>query len=171
MTKQDLILNKMRELQDTMNTLSYDFVEQYQVEDINYLGDLFHEFADSNTSIYYSEQREFYDNNIDACNDAINEYYGSFSEFVKSLENDINSLDELIDKAGALGEFYSNYNELCENEEDIIRYYVLENVLEFDDYFTFEEIEKIIFDLEYFSDYDYSYIDDVEELRDYLNIW
>lgn len=171
MTKQDLILNKMRELRDTMYAPSYDFVKQYQAEDINYLSGLFHDYADENVSIYYDEQRDFYYKNIDICNDAIKEFYGSFSEFVKAYESEIRDLDDLICKAGAIGEFYRNYNELCEDEEDIIRYYILENVLEFDDYFTFEEIEKIIFDLEYFSDYDnYNYINDVEELRDYLNV-
>lgn len=114
-----ILSEKIEEIKSNLNSISKDFIEDYKNQGIYYIDDEFNRYADSNTSIYYDEQRDFYYNNIDACNGAIREYYINFSEFAKSCEDDIYDLDDLICKAGALGEYREFYNSLNDDSDKI----------------------------------------------------
>lgn len=51
-----------------------DFLNEYGASDNGYICDLVSEFADSNTSIYYTDIKNFIINNFDAVEDAINQF-------------------------------------------------------------------------------------------------
>ena len=50
-----------------------NFINEYGASDSGYICDLISGFADSNTSIYYTDIKNFIVNNLDAVTDAINE--------------------------------------------------------------------------------------------------
>jgi hypothetical protein len=51
-----------------------DFINEYGASDRGYICDLIQAFADSNTSIYYCDIKNFIVNNIEAVEDAINQF-------------------------------------------------------------------------------------------------
>ena len=59
---------------ENMNEYSQDFINDYDATYNDYFCDAFSAFADNNTSIYYNQIRDFMKNNIEAVNDAINEF-------------------------------------------------------------------------------------------------
>ena len=105
------IKNEIEAIKDDAIDYVCDFIEQYSYITTRYISDAFNEFADSNTSIYYSDQREYYYNNTDECLDAIKWNYGSLSEFMACFP-DIYDLDDAICKAGMIGEYEKIYNDI-----------------------------------------------------------
>lgn len=108
-----------REIEQYAEEQVLDFVSDYELQNINYLDDSFREFADNNTSLYYSEQREYYNEHRNECEDALLEYYdGDF------IANKIKKegIDSLICFCGAIGEYNNIFNELSQNEEDVKNY-------------------------------------------------
>ena len=77
------------ELSDT----SKDFVGEHSADESSYLDDAFREFADSNTSIYYSDQRQYFNEHTEECENSLLESYDSDSiaDYIKN-----NGLDGLI---------------------------------------------------------------------------
>jgi hypothetical protein len=58
---------------EQLSEKAQDFINEYGATDSGYICDLITEFADSNTSIYYYDIKNFIINNLDAVTDAINE--------------------------------------------------------------------------------------------------
>lgn len=115
-----------KELENIMNDSSIDFVNDYAIENNSYLCDAFTEFSDNRVSVYYSDQREFYFNNRELCNDALIEFGYDLNDFIKEGYD----LDDLICKAGAVGEYQKNYCELSEDEEEIKKLLVINYLIE-----------------------------------------
>lgn len=121
MEKQQRIEELKKEIEDLMEEMNgsqLDFIDQYMVtyhrnnneitktfESLIYLDDAMHEFADSEVSVYYSDQREYYYNNQAACDNAFREYEYNLNDFY--------SIDDALCKAGAVGWYAEVYDALC----------------------------------------------------------
>ena len=51
---------EIEELESQLNERGRDFYNDYDITNIKYLSDAFHEYADSNVSIYYCDIEEYY---------------------------------------------------------------------------------------------------------------
>lgn len=139
--KKDILENKFEELKNEMSdTYALDFANNYGVSDSNYICDAITEFADNNTSIYYSEQREYYNDNPEECERALLELYDpeSIADFIKD-----SGLDSLICKAGALGEYEAISGEIYEELENIILYIIIGYLLDADRESLFDSLEDL----------------------------
>ena len=112
----DLIKKTKENTLENINDISRDFVNDNSLERIDYLSDAFTECADYFTSIYYADQRDYFNDHTEECENALLELYGSdtLADLIKS-----EGLDGLICKAGACGEYEANLNELYEDEDEI----------------------------------------------------
>ena len=115
-----------KEIERNLSDYSLDFANCYSLESGAYISDAINEFADNNTSIYYSDQKEFYYNNNDLCNNALIELGYDLNQMIK----DGSSLDDLICKAGAIGEYCAIENTLNSELEDIIKLMIINYVIE-----------------------------------------
>ena len=104
-----------------VSTYTIDFVNEYDdLTNLSYINDSINEFADSNTSIYYSEQREFYNNHSDLCDNALLDYGYELKELLKD-----GSLNDAICKAGAIGEYHYICDSIYADEENVYKLYVI----------------------------------------------
>ena len=110
---------------EPMNDYSIDLVQELPSGNID---DSIWKFADANTSIYYNEQREFYFNNTDICEEALDEF-GYNGERLGDLLRECGDLDGLICKAGAIGEFLQIEREIWEDNEKIRELYALNEII------------------------------------------
>lgn len=119
--------NIIKNLENKMNDYSVDFVNDYYNADSMYLCDAISEFADSNTSIYYSEIMDFIAKNPEAVNDAINEFgwdgcgkdiykAGQMAEY-QDIQNDIYADIDNVIKLIAYKKAYHNYDIINPTEE------------------------------------------------------
>lgn len=119
-------------LEKGVDAYCLDFADNYGLNDNEYISDCISEFADNKTSIYYSDQKQFYYDNEDVCNEALIEFGYSLDDLLKEGY----LLDDLICKAGQIGEFYSIESELNNNLDDILKImiikYAIVNDLEID---------------------------------------
>ena len=115
---------EIEELENQLNERGKDFYNDYDITSTKYLGDLFHEFADYNTSIYYSDIEEYYKNHITESSEALKEYGYNLSDF--------EDLEEAMHKGSQLAEYSEIYNEVAENES------IFEELIE-----KFEELEEL----------------------------
>ena len=126
-----------RDLEEGLNSISLDFLRDYDLTSSSYLSDAFTEYADGATSIYYSDQRAYFNEHSTECEDALLELYDK-----ESIANIIKErgLDSLLCLAGACGEYNANYADLSEDEENITKLLVIRWLLK-NDIFTLEESE------------------------------
>jgi DNA repair exonuclease SbcCD ATPase subunit len=127
MNKQERIKElkkEIEELENQLNDWGKIFYEDYDITSIEYLSDAFHEYADYNTSIYYSDIEEYYKNHIQESCDALKEYGYTL--------NDFEDLEDAIHKGSQLAEYSEIYNELAENES------IFEELIE-----KLEELEEL----------------------------
>ena len=118
-------MKNLQELKDTLKTIkeglndiSLDFISDYEdITNNQYICDAFTEYADSNINVYSYNQREFYNNNVDLCERALLEDGYDIAEMMKNGAN----LDDIICKAGVCGWYRQNYDELSEDESEIIK--------------------------------------------------
>ena len=136
MTKERLEGTK-RDLEEGLNSISLDFLGDHDLTDSSYLSDAFTEYADGATSIYYSDQRAYFNEHSTECEDALIELYDPAS-LAEKIKNE--GLDSLICLAGACGEYNANYAELSEDEENIKKLLIIRWLLK-NDIFTLEESE------------------------------
>lgn len=115
---------EIEELESQLNERGQGFYNDYDIADIKYLDDAFHEYADSNVSIYYCDIEEYYKNHIQESSDALKEYGYNLSDF--------EDLEEAMHKGSQLAEYSEIYNELAENED------IFNEIIE-----KFEEIEEL----------------------------
>ena len=113
---------------ENLNGYSKDFITDYDADSSQYICDAISEFADSNTSIHYSDIEEFMSNNIDKVNDTISEFGwdGCGSD---------------LHRAGQLAEFCSIEQEIYDELEDVIKYIALDFIDSTDE--ANDEAEKI----------------------------
>ena len=100
---------EIEELESQLNERGREFYNDYDITNIKYLSDAFHEYADSNVSIYYSDIEEYYQNHIQESSDAL-------KEFGYTLE-DFDDLQDACRKGAQLAQYSEIYNEVAENED------------------------------------------------------
>lgn len=124
---------KIQELKNNLFIGDYgDNITNYNGN--TYICDAIAEIADCNTSIYYSDIKNFISNNVEAVENAINEFGwdGCGSDLMK---------------AGQMGEFVQIEQDLYNNLENILLYYAYEylsNAMDIDE--ITDEINKKIID-------------------------
>lgn len=129
------MLEKIKELKEEtyerMSDNAKDFVDDYDYhfDSIHHISDDFTEFADSHTSIYYEDQRNYYRNNTDECMNALRDFGFTLEDMAKEGLD----LDDMICKAGAVGEFREIENELYQDEDEIKEYILLTKLIDFMD--------------------------------------
>lgn len=122
--------NEINDLYEQLNERGQEFYNDYDITSIRYLSDAFHEYADSNVSIYYSDIEEYYKNHIQESSDALQEYGYNLSDF--------EDLEEAMHKGSQLAEYSEIYNEVAENED--IFNEIIEKLEEIEE---LEELEKV----------------------------
>ena len=151
-----------------LNESSKDFVGDHSADESSYLSDAFMEFADSNTSIYYSDQRQYFNEHTEECENALLELYDSDSiaDYIKK-----NGLDGLICHAGAVGEYDSIYRELSDNEDEICQCLVIKYIIDNLDTYKECDIELIDEAIEDSTAYRINRIDDlIDNLNDITEV-
>lgn len=132
-----LIAKTKADTLENMNDISCEFVNENDLEGIDYLDDLFHEKADNETSVYYADQKQYFYDHPQECENALLEWYDS-----ESLADTIKDegLEALICKAGQCGEYQANSNKLYEDEDKIKEVLTLKYLEEHaDDFKGFKE--------------------------------
>ena len=118
-------MNNLQELRDTletikkyMNDISLDFINDYKnINSSGYINDAMIEHANENVGVYYYEQRDFYNNNVELCSRAFYEDGYDVNEMIQEGY----TLDDITCKAGASGWYRQNLEELYEDESEIIK--------------------------------------------------
>ena len=115
-----------------------DFINEYGASDSGYICDLTTEFADSNTSIYYSEIKNFIINNFEAVENAINEFGwgGCGSDLYK---------------AGQMAEFLTIERAIYDELADIVKHLAIEyitNVYDNIEVADSEQLNELLSELE-----------------------
>ena len=150
-----------------INSVSIDFINDHDLSDSQYLCDAFSEFSDSNTSVYYCDQRTYFNEHQEECEDALLELYDSDSlaDIIKTR-----GLDGLICHAGAIGEYESIYHQLNEDENSICILLVINHLL--DNFSNYEKnpIPNTAVD-ELLKDVECTNIDRISDLLDIVNDW
>lgn len=100
---------EIEELENELNERGKDFYNDYDITSTKYLSDLFHEYADSNTSIYYSDIEEYYKTHIVESSNAL-------KDFGYTL-NDFEDLEDAMHRGSQLAEYTEIYTELAVNED------------------------------------------------------
>lgn len=132
------------ELLENMAEFSIDFAGDHSINQNNYICDSIAEYADQATSVYYSDQKRFYEENSEFCDDKLEEYGYNLNELLKEC----GSLDKLISKAGAIGEFAQNESILFEDLDNIIKLMAYDYILKNNIVLSDEQIEELNNDLE-----------------------
>lgn len=148
MAKMVKVADLIAEMKKGMNDISIDFVTDYSGSD-GYICDLFTEFADGQTSIYYSDIIRFISENVEAVNDAIAEFGwdGCGSDLYK---------------AGQMAEFQQNEQLLYDDLTDICKLSALEMIAAVNDQISAEDWFSMEAELEYLDNNDYfSAVDDI----------
>lgn len=164
MTTREQLLEKRNILFNKLGGYSQSFESDYETSTTSYLEDLFTEFADNNTSIYYSGQRDFFNENPELCENALLEMYDadSIAEYIRD-----NGLDGLICHAGALGEYKEIYDELERDRDDILRVMVMDFILDFWENLDSLDFEKLEQAIDRVDAYIFSYVEEaIEDVRD-----
>lgn len=147
--------NLRKEIEEGLNDYSLDFVVDYSWNSYGYISDAISEFADRNTSIYYSEQRKFYYDNTELCENALLDFGYDLNQMLR--EGD--TLDDLICKAGAIGEYMQIENILNDELEDIIKILIIDYI----------EANNIQCDIDILDNIDTYKLQKFDDIIDYIN--
>lgn len=106
----------VKEIKVLMNELCLNDMEEQILEfsDGYYISDVFGDIARNNVSIYTSDLLSYLSNNIDDVNDNINDI-GFSGDILSHISN---------------AWYYNNIEELYGNMNDIVKYFVLDNIIE-----------------------------------------
>ena len=123
--RKEKILKEIEELKESLNEDQKDFFNDYmtkrvQVYDketdklqpvrkltsIAYLDDVMSEYADSQVSVYYYDQVNYYREHVAECMLSFNEWGCELKDF--------NDLEDAVAKAGVCGWYDEVYDNLCE---------------------------------------------------------
>ena len=124
MKKEDLIKKiegLKNDLRDQMCDEACGFCDCWEWYNIRYLSDAISEYADSNTNIYYSDQRDYFYKDPKRASDLLKEYGYELDSF--------NDLDDAICKAGAVMEYSDIESAIYNDLEDVKKYLLLSNIL------------------------------------------
>ena len=171
----EVLSNYKNTILEDINDISADFCgdyENYIESSDQYFCDAFNDYADNRVSVYYSDQKEFYFNNEDQCLEALDEF-GYTGETLSALLKDCGGLDELIAKAGAIGEYADNNNKLYEDEENIKRYLLLAYIVENWEQFSKGRLKRATLEewITFVDDVANANIERISDLIEYINEW
>lgn len=139
MENKDLLLNKRDDFTARMSNISVDFANDNGLDSSEFIDDAIQEYADNHVSIYYSEQKEFYDEHTELCEDALKEYGYDLNEMLKT-----NTLIDIIYKAGEVGEYKYNHDKLSDEIDDILRVMTIDYCIKKEIDLTPEQIDEMI---------------------------
>lgn len=108
-SKIEKLESEIKDLESQLNERGQEFYGEFDLLSVKYLSDAFAEFADSNTSIYYSDIEEYYKNHVKESSDALKEFGYNLSDF--------EDLDEAMRKGAQLAEYNEIYSKVAENED------------------------------------------------------
>lgn len=136
---------------ELLNEEAYDFVNTYNASDSAYFSDAVAEFADGRCNIYYEDQRKYFYDNAEYCENALLELLDneSIADYIKK-----NGLDGLICYAGVCGQYQKINEDIAEQQELIIRIMTAEYCLNISEYLEIEEIKEIAENLIYIDRFD-----------------
>lgn len=139
-------------LKDLYGTVSEDLAGcQYS----GYISDAIRESADVFTSIYRSDQRQFYYNNTELCMDALKELGYELKDF--------DDLDDALCKAGAVGEFMRLEREAYDELQNILNNYAINYILSNDIKITKKQLDDVLENIE--LNYDrFERFDEIDDL-------
>ena len=120
--KVDELIN---ELKKSMNDISIDFCEENSFRYPNYLSDAIAEYADEEVSVYTYEQESFYLNNRDICDEAAQDLC-----LLESFDARKDSIGDLISRAGVMGWYSNNINQLNEDIDKIREMFAIQRLKE-----------------------------------------
>ena len=165
--KEELTAIRDNIAKDYQGTSVADFVDEIKdLKNGGYFCDAFTEFADSNSSIYNADQKNYYLDHETESDNALLELYDA--DQIAKLIKDM-GVAGLMCKAGALGEYQAIYRELSDAEKEIkqmlILNYLIDNLDEFDDNLTAEKVADIV------EDCDAENIEVFSELLSLINYW
>ena len=143
------------ELSSGLSDYSLDFINDYSLGSYGYICDAMSEFADGNTSIYSSEQRKFYYDNTELCENALLDFGYDLNQMLREGE----TLDDLICKAGAIGEYMQIENILNDELEDIIKILIIDYI----------EANNIQCDIDILENINYYQLEKFNDIIDYIN--
>lgn len=146
--------NLKKEIEEGLSDYSFDFINDCRIEDNCYVSDSISEFANKNANSLPSDQRIFYYNNTDLCNNALIELGYDLNEMIKNGD----SLDDLMRKAGVIGECYQIENIINKEIEDILKLLLINYIIE----------NNIDCDIEVLDNINYRQIRFFSDLLDYL---
>lgn len=109
------IYEAIEELKAEMNSNAIDFTDNYYDCGSRYLCDDISEFADSRTSVYYNDIIKFISENVEAVNEAIEEFGW------EGCGGDLY-------KAGQMAEFMQIQNEINEDFENVLKLAMLKTI-------------------------------------------
>lgn len=123
----------LKTIKDYLNDISLDFINDYNdIDNNSYICDAFTEYADNQISVYCSDQRDFYNNNVELCENALLDCGYDLTEELRKGQ----TLDDLICKAGVCGWYEQNTKKLYEDESEIIKalaiQYCIDNDIDID---------------------------------------
>ena len=143
------IKNLKKEIESNLGDYALEFVEERNATDNDYISDAISEFADNNASVYYSDQRKFYYNNTDLCENTLIEYGYSLDDMIKEGY----SLDDIICKAGAIGECSSIEHEIYSEIDNILKLLLINYIIDNNIKINVEVVENVeYYQMDRFSD-------------------
>lgn len=161
MNNEEMLKQLKEDIASSLSDNSKDFISDYSLENIHYLSDYFHEYADGNVSIYYNEQRNYYYEHSEECDDALLNYGYDLAKEIKER-----GLDGLICFAGMLGEYEEIYAELSNEVEDILKSLVIDYLLSREDcdLISVKQLNEILQEIDYNEDNAESVKDEIDEI-------
>lgn len=157
----ELLENIKKELEETANDSTLDFVSDYEADSSAYLSDAFTEWADNSISVYYSDQFKYYEEHATECEDALLELYDGDS-IAKKIKRD--GLYSLCCLAGVCGEYNEITGELYQDEETIKKLLVVRYLLKYDIYnLTAEQVAEMLEEVEAAN------INRIDDLKDIID--
>lgn len=150
-----------KELESESSNSALDFVGDYSLDCLHYLSDAFHEFADNQISVYYSDQFKYYEEHATECEDALLELYDGDSIADKIKKEGLYNLCCL---AGVCGEYNEITGELYNDEENIKKLLIIRHLLKKDIFvLDKEQIDDLL------DESEDSHIDEGWQLMDLIN--
>ena len=135
-----------KDLEESMNNYSLDFVNDYSIESSSYFSDAVNEFADNNISVYYSDQFKYYEEHTSESEDALLELMDgeSIAQMIKK-----EGLYNLCCYAGVCGEYNEITADLYEDEENIKKLLVIRYLLKTEQApTTVEKLDELLEEIE-----------------------
>lgn len=151
------------QMEETASGYSLDFVSDYEADSSSYLSDAFHEFADNNISVYYSDQFKYYEENQSECEDALLELCDG-ETIMEKIKHE--GLYNVCCYAGVCGEYNKITSDLYEDEEIIKKLLVIRYLLKYDIFtMTAEQVAEMLEEVEAAN------INKIDELKDIMDTY